>query len=325
MSFHGASGLRGRNGLSPRAALSYAASTRCHLRRGHGGSALRVDQRHCRNPFRARTPASDARADRAGAGSTTSNTARARQRGVEHRAGKPESPEERRPADALSLEHRDGADVEHCGLGPMPAVSPRRSRPTPRCSSRTSASETSPSARLWVTPAQCFGPTSTTARLACRSCAWTRRTADVPVVRRVWEIERQERLCAPSRMPRGRASPSRRTSRVPTSSCVTVGVHRPLGALTSYGDIYQPELPARPRARAGSGRALPVTLSNSSPSVGETLTATANVSYNTPAGDDVNVTPAGDSRYGMFEDIEGAGKVQQRRAQTSTSARPLQA
>lgn len=92
--------------------------------------------------------------------------------------------------------------------------------------------------------------------------------------------------------------------------CVTVdGIDR-WAPLTSYGDtINQNYLPG-PVLGQGQAELYSVTLSNSSPSVGEMLTATANVSYNTPAGDDVNVTytwQQGDSRYGTFEDIEGAG------------------
>ena len=92
--------------------------------------------------------------------------------------------------------------------------------------------------------------------------------------------------------------------------CVTVdGIDR-WAPLTSYGDtINQNYLPG-PVLGQGQAELYSVTLSNSSPSVGEALTATANVSYNTPAGDDVNVTytwQQGDSRYGTFEDIGGAG------------------
>lgn len=74
-------------------------------------------------------------------------------------------------------------------------------------------------------------------------------------------------------------------------------------------DINMNYLPG-PIMGAGMAELYKVSLSNSSPSVGETLTATAYTSYSTPAGEGVNVTytwQQGDSRYGSFADIEGAG------------------
>lgn len=53
-----------------------------------------------------------------------------------------------------------------------------------------------------------------------------------------------------------------------------------------------------------------VKLSSDAPAVGDTLSATAYTDFSTPAGDDVDVKftwQQGDSRYGDFQDIEGAG------------------
>lgn len=78
----------------------------------------------------------------------------------------------------------------------------------------------------------------------------------------------------------------------------------------SYGTgINRNYLPG-PVLAAGQAQLYSVTLSSASPSVGDTLTATANKSYGTPVDSDVNVTftwQQGDSRFGTFQDIEGAG------------------
>lgn len=78
---------------------------------------------------------------------------------------------------------------------------------------------------------------------------------------------------------------------------------------STYTDINMNYLPG-PVMRAGMAELYKVALSNMSPSVGDTLTATAYTDYSTVAGEDVDVTytwQQGDSRYGDFTDIEGAG------------------
>lgn len=78
---------------------------------------------------------------------------------------------------------------------------------------------------------------------------------------------------------------------------------------STYTDINMNYLPG-PVIQAGMVELYQVRLSNTSPSVGDTLTATAYTDYSTPVGEGVNVTytwQQGDSRYGTFTTIEGAG------------------
>ena len=88
---------------------------------------------------------------------------------------------------------------------------------------------------------------------------------------------------------------------------------RHIGPASSYtaaqGNLNANYLPG-PVMRAGTAELYKVELSNASPSVGDTLTATAYSGYSTEVGENVDVTytwQQGDSRYGTFTDIEGAG------------------
>lgn len=74
-------------------------------------------------------------------------------------------------------------------------------------------------------------------------------------------------------------------------------------------DINANYLPG-PVMKAGMAELYKVELDNASPSVGDTLTATAYTDYSTPAGADIDVAytwSASDSAYSGFEEIEGAG------------------
>lgn len=74
-------------------------------------------------------------------------------------------------------------------------------------------------------------------------------------------------------------------------------------------DINANYLPG-PVMKAGMAELYKVELDNASPSVGDTLTATAYTDYSTSAGADIDVAytwSASDSAYSGFEEIEGAG------------------
>ena len=78
--------------------------------------------------------------------------------------------------------------------------------------------------------------------------------------------------------------------------------------LASYGDsINQNYLPG-PIMKEGQAELYSVELDNDEPSVGDILAAMAYVSWNTPVGDDIDVSYAwavGDSRYGSFTPLPG--------------------
>ena len=79
------------------------------------------------------------------------------------------------------------------------------------------------------------------------------------------------------------------------------------GPHTSYGDVNSNYIPG-PVLAAGQAELYKVMLSNNTPSVGDTLTATAYTGYSTVAGSDVTVTYTwsyADSAYGTFTAIEG--------------------
>lgn len=78
---------------------------------------------------------------------------------------------------------------------------------------------------------------------------------------------------------------------------------------STYTDINMSYLPG-PVMQAGMAELNKVTLSNASPSVGDTLTATAYTDWSTEVDESVNVTytwQQSDSRYGTFTTIEDAG------------------
>lgn len=81
------------------------------------------------------------------------------------------------------------------------------------------------------------------------------------------------------------------------------------GPAKSYGEGVNVNYIPGPVLAAGQAQLYSVKLSNSSPSVGDTLTATAYTSYSTPVTDDVNVTyqwSCADSASSKFTAIEGA-------------------
>lgn len=81
------------------------------------------------------------------------------------------------------------------------------------------------------------------------------------------------------------------------------------GPSVSYGSGINANYIPGPVLAAGQAELYSVKLSNSAPSVGDTLTATAYTDYSTPAGDDVDVTFAwsyADSKNGAFTAIDGA-------------------
>ena len=82
-----------------------------------------------------------------------------------------------------------------------------------------------------------------------------------------------------------------------------------LNSTSSSMDFNVNYLPG-PVLKQGQAKLYKVKLSSDAPAVGDVLSATAYTDFSTPAGDDVDVKftwQQGDSRYGDFQDIEGAG------------------